>query len=79
MTWDEVAAKEGRLFCQRKDTWCALINMTDGSCPRATCVSEVPQCSTVKEKAFSAPTSMTKLERVQLVEAAIRRISNYVE
>lgn len=38
--WDEVAAKEGRLYCQTKDTWCALINMTNGSCPRTVCVNK---------------------------------------
>lgn len=40
MTWDEIAAKEGRIYCQRKDTWCALIDMTDGSCTRDSCVKK---------------------------------------
>lgn len=62
MTWDEIAVKEGRIYCQRKDTWCALIDMTDGSCTWATCVLEVSGCTTAKEKVFSAPASMMKQE-----------------
>lgn len=62
MTWDEIAAKEGRLYCQRKDTWCALIDMTDGSCSRTTCILEVSECTTAKEKVFSAPASTMKQE-----------------
>ena len=66
MTWDEIAAKEGRIYCQRKDTWCALIDMSDGSCPRAECVLEVPKCITAREKVFSAPVLMTRQENAQL-------------
>lgn len=40
MNWDEIAIKEGRIYCQEKDTWCCFINMTDGSCTREQCVKE---------------------------------------
>ena len=42
MTWDEIATKEGRIYCQGEDTWCAFVNMNDGSCTRASCVLEEP-------------------------------------
>lgn len=64
MTWEETAAKEGRLYCQRRDTWCALIDMNNGSCSRGTCILEVSECTTAKEKAFSAPASIMKQENV---------------
>jgi hypothetical protein len=65
MTWDEIAEKEGRIYCQRQDTWCALINMNDGSCSRAVCVSEDPKCITANGKASCAPMSTTRPENVQ--------------
>lgn len=45
MTWDEVAAKEGAIYCQTKDTWCAFVNMKTGECTRGKCVKEDPECT----------------------------------
>lgn len=39
--WDKVAEKEGRIYCQKEDTWCAFTNMCDGSCLRGECVNIV--------------------------------------
>jgi len=36
-TWDKIAEKEGRIYCRRKDTWCAFVNMKNGSCLRGKC------------------------------------------
>lgn len=38
MTWAEISAREGQIFCQRKDSWCAFVNLNDGSCTRAVCI-----------------------------------------
>jgi len=43
MTWDEVATKEGRIYCQTKDTWCAMVNMNTGECIRDKCVQDDPE------------------------------------
>lgn len=38
--WDKVAEKEGRIYCQKQDSWCAFTNMKDGSCLRDKCVNK---------------------------------------
>ncbi len=38
--WDKVAEKEGRIYCQIKDTWCAFIDMKNGTCLIKQCVNE---------------------------------------
>jgi hypothetical protein len=65
MTWAEIASKEGRIYCQRKDTWCAFTDMADGSCTRLICVKEDPRCITANGKVFSAPASTTRQEIAQ--------------
>lgn len=30
----EVIRKNGRLYCEKKDVWCAFINLDDGTCRR---------------------------------------------
>lgn len=40
MSWDEIAAKEGQIYCQKKDTWCAYVNMKNGTCNHKKCVLE---------------------------------------
>lgn len=40
MTWAEIAAKEGLIYCQSNDTWCTFVNMKDGTCKLDKCVNE---------------------------------------
>lgn len=39
-SWDEVAAKEGRIYCQSKNIWCAFVDMNNGYCLRPICVQD---------------------------------------
>lgn len=43
MAWDKVAKKEGCIYCQEKDTWCAFVNQKTGGCSRGGCVSKEEQ------------------------------------
>ena len=40
-SWKKVAEKEGAIYCRKKDTWCAFVNMNDGSCLRKECVNNI--------------------------------------
>ena len=40
MTWPEIAEKEGRIYCQKENTWCAFTDMDNGGCIRKKCIKE---------------------------------------
>ena len=40
MTWPEIADKEGRIYCQKENTWCAFTDMETGGCTREKCIKE---------------------------------------
>lgn len=43
MIWQEIAEKEGCIYCQVKDTWCAFTNMRDGTCNLDECVNDLKE------------------------------------
>ncbi|HZK60782.1 MAG TPA: hypothetical protein VFC41_01810 [Anaerovoracaceae bacterium] len=39
-SWAEIVEKEGCIYCQKKNTWCAYVNQKTGECDRGSCPSD---------------------------------------